>query len=469
MNNNNLYIRLYKHGIASYIFLTIFSLSFYKERVIFADIAYHLFHILKDGDFLGGNYRYGAVVTQIFPYMCSKLSVPLNTTMIIYSVGFALYYLTCYILCGFVLKQYKIALVLLLSQTLFVTDSFYWIQSELPQGLAFICVLSAVLTSFNSTSLIAKLMIIASLSVFAVFFHPVVWIPATYMAVFFMMHKTEIRDKRVFYSGALIFAIAYFLKLQLLKVPYESNAMSGTENIFALLPRWAELPSSEIFLQKLAGHFIWIPLSMFIINIVYLYRKNWLQLLFFNGFIVSYVILVTTTYGDGSTVTFYFENLYLPLGIVIALSMIYDVFGTLPQKLCYALFVAILLSGVARIYHHHHVYTNRLQWERELMDKYPDEKLFVQEPPAILDTLLMTWATPYEFWLLSTTERNETRSIYVVPNTDDYIVAAWNRTSFVGYCEEVEYKQLPKLYFNFRDTTSRYVILKNGQLTRKPY
>lgn len=469
--NNKPYLHLQKFGIIVYLILFLLSILFYKERIVFLDTAYHMFHILTDGDFLVGNHRYGAVVTQIFPYLCEKLSIPLDATMIIYSSGFALYYFICYLLLVFVLKQYKLALVLLLSHTLFVSDAFYWVTSELKQGLAFFCVMFAILTSFTLSghTRIYKLAIVTILPICAAFFHPILWVPGVYIIVFFFIHSNAIADKRVFYLGSAIFLVVYFLKLHLLPVLYESNGMSRASNFFTLLPQWFSLPSSQHFLNKCTGVFIWIPIFFLLINAMYLYKKKWLKLFAFNGFIIAYIILITTAYASGTTDEFYFENLYLPLGIVLGLSWVYDVMDHLPRYFSSTIILLVLASGVARIYSRHTVYTTRLEWERSIMDQYPGQKLFIQETPGIEDTLVMTWATAYEFWLLSTAEREYTRTISVVPNVDDCIVSAWDRTSFIGHKEQYDYKELPEKYFILQDTTTRFALLKNGQLISKPY
>ena len=138
---------IYRIGFIGYLFLFILSAVFYKERTVFTDIAYHLFYLLKDGTFAIQNFRYGAAFTQIFPLAASWLSLPLSTVMFFYSVGFTIFYFTCYVVAGSVFKNHKLALILLLFNFLFVTDTFYWIQSELPQGIAF----SILFFSFLST------------------------------------------------------------------------------------------------------------------------------------------------------------------------------------------------------------------------------------------------------------------------------------------------------------------------------
>ena len=64
-------------GAISYAFLLILAYVYYKERTLWGDIPYHVFHILKDDNFAIQNNRFGAVLTQWIPLVlgreyCSK-------------------------------------------------------------------------------------------------------------------------------------------------------------------------------------------------------------------------------------------------------------------------------------------------------------------------------------------------------------------------------------------------------------
>ena len=136
---------LYKVGLAGYILFIFIALCFYKERTIFTDISFHLFYIVKDSDVTIQNYRFVSIFTQIFPLAGVKLGLDLSTILKLYSIAFPLFYFICYIICGSWLKDYVMALGLLCVNLLFSTDTFFWIQSELPQGLAIMMVTFSLL------------------------------------------------------------------------------------------------------------------------------------------------------------------------------------------------------------------------------------------------------------------------------------------------------------------------------------
>lgn len=136
--------RLYYIGFAGYLVLFIFSVIFFKERTVFGDIAYHLFPILKDNTFLIPNFRFGAFLTQLYPLLTSRAGRPLSSVMMAYSVGFIFYHFIYYLICGLICKRYDFGIIILLFNLLFLSHTFYWIQSELPQAINLFILLLAV-------------------------------------------------------------------------------------------------------------------------------------------------------------------------------------------------------------------------------------------------------------------------------------------------------------------------------------
>ncbi len=64
-------------GIITYAILLLFSVFFFKERTVFLDVAFHIFQIVKTGDFTIQAGRFGAALTQIFPLASAKVGLPI--------------------------------------------------------------------------------------------------------------------------------------------------------------------------------------------------------------------------------------------------------------------------------------------------------------------------------------------------------------------------------------------------------
>ncbi len=451
--------KLYQYGFVVYALLFVMATLFYRERTIFVDIAYHLFSITREGSFAFQNYRYGAAFTQLFPLTGYKLNLPLDTIMFMYSVGFVFYYVTCYWICGTILKQYSIALTLLLSQVLFVTDTFYWIQSELPQGLAMLMVMTALLLSTGAHQGL-KLAISAAVVLFAVFFHPLLWIPATFIFLYFAINREAPASKLIFFGGFVLFFLAFYLRQRLLTAEYDRNAMKGADNFLELFP-WTNIATNRVFLRDCLGKFVWIPVSLVAVSSLYIYQRKWLSLLLVIAFSGAYVLLVNTTFSNDMPAGFYMENLYLPLGVMLALPLVFDISPALQKRrLVLPMFGLVAATALIRMYLAHDTYTTRLNWQRNFLEQHAGEKLLVAATPPMMDTLIMTWGTPYEFWLLSTTERDSTASIVITDNIEGIEYTHWERMSFVTQWNVVPYTELPVKYFKLADTVNRYKVIK---------
>lgn len=428
---------------------------------MFLDASYHLFYILKDGTLAIQHNRYGAAVSQLFPLLGYKMSLSLQACAMLYSSGFIIYYMACYWVCGSVLKQYRLALCLLLFNTLFVTDTFYWIPSELPQGVALLTVMFALLTGIDPNKNKPAIFLLLPVIAVSVFFHALLVIPAVFITLYFAINRNGITHKPLYFIGSFCFLLCYFLKQQYFVTGYESHAMKGSNHMWDLFPNWINLTTNRIFLKKCFGNFIWIPACSLLISAVYIKNRRWLSLLLFGAFMGGYILLVNTTYPHGGTPDFYIENLYLPLGVFLAIPLVYDVLPQLPNiKMAYLLVILILSVALIRICVKGDTYAERLAWKRSYMTNNKGKKLIVAASPQMVDTLIMPWGTPYEFWLLSTIETGKTESIFITDRLVELEYLKWDRNTFITNWGAIPYADLPQKYFIITDTVSRYNYIK---------
>ena len=180
------------------------------------------------------------------------------------------------------------------------------------------------------------------------------------------------------------------------------------------------------------------------------------------GFFCGYLLIENVVYYN-CTAQFYIENQYLLLGFFVGVPLVFDVIPSFKKEWITSVAISLVcLIGVIRIYNAHTLYTNRLNWCQNLLDKtenLSNKKLILKKEQAPLDTLIMTWGCPTEFWLLSMLEKNEARSIVIenIPNEFSYRDSC--NHCFVGIWKTFKYDELTKKYFNFNDTT-QYVYYK---------
>ncbi len=443
-------------GTIAYSILAILALVFYCERTAFLDIAFHLFYIIKDSDFAIQNNRFSAVVTEIYPLLASKIGLELKTVMQIYSLAFVLNHYIVFAICVKLFKAYQLGIVMLLFSTLMVTDTFYWIASELPQGIALLILFFGFLWHIKEVQEKTKwwvYVLILLSSVALVFFHPLMLFPFVFFSVFLFFHASKKRSLLVL--SLITFLGVYVGKSKLLKSKYDATSMEGTDNITELFPNYIFLESNENLLSYIVSDYYILFLFFIALLIYYVRNSSYLKMLLLASFVLGYALLVNVTYPNGGE-QFYMENLYLPLSIFVAIPLAFDMTKFFSKRVYLVSLIILLGIRIAHIGINHQAYTDRVNYLQEYLaetETLKQKKLVVHQEDFPMDTLLMTWATPYEFWLLSTIDQGETRSVFITDNFEEIV---WTRNlneKFITKWGAYPYKDLPPKYFNFKDTS----------------
>ena len=266
-------------GLISFAFLFVFSVLFYKERTVFLDISFHLFCILKDHAFAIQNFRFGAFFTQLFPLIGCKLGLSLSTIACLYSVSFVLLPFIVFIIL-ILSKQVKIALAYLLFLLIMTTHTFYWIQSELPQGIAFLFLFIALLeTNLQKAILPVSFTPFASILIFIISFsHPLLLFPFLFFIVYYWILKYP--NRSVLLAVLFLFLVFYTIKLMFFKTDYDSGAMSGIKNLSLFFPNYIKLQSTKNFIHYFIHDYYLVSFLFFANLAFYLKTKNCKSFLF---------------------------------------------------------------------------------------------------------------------------------------------------------------------------------------------
>ncbi len=460
-----MYKKLFYIGFACYFFMIVLSLLFYRERTILADSAFCLFYVLKKGGYSIELFRFTDIFAQSFPLLASKLGLDINTIIKSYSVGFIVFFSSCYLFTGILLKKYDFALLILLINILFITETFYYTPSQLPQGICLLIVVFAALIKYekyiNNPIYWILLFIV---SILFVFYHPLVLFALLYISGFFILHNLKTKSL-IDRKSILFILIAYFIiivfKSTVLRSDYETHSLSGLKNFIKLFPDYFTIYSNKYFLENCIKKYYWIPIISIINIFTYYKHKKKNELLFFLVFLLGYLLLINISYPTYITPKYYIENLYLPLGLIIALPLIVDVLPLINnRKITNVLFLFIMSTFCYRVYAAHNTYTNRLNWEKNFMYKNIGKKLIVNTKNVPLDTLIDTWGTPYEFWLLSGSEKLNTASIVILDSPARLDWCRFSTNSIIVLWDCFPYKNfIGNKYFNFTDSVSKYNIV----------
>jgi hypothetical protein len=446
-------------GSISYSILLHLSAFFYMERTVFIDMAYHIFYILKDDGFAIQNYRFVAAFTQFFPLLGSKMGMELESIARLYSLAFAILYFLIFLIIAFVLKLWRYALIMLLFSTLMVSHTFYWIQSEFPQGLAMMVLYFALLDYIDKKPESHKIWFLAlGVLLFTVAFsHPLMIFPFAFFSLFLGINEAENRKLHVF--SFLSFILFWGIKLVLFKSPYDSTSMGGVKNVLYLFPDYFTIQSNKDFIRYCISDYYMLIILWLGVMGFYTLKKEWKKLVLVGGFFMGYLMLVNISYYNGAD-QFYLENLYLPLSLFVALPLVMDVYEVLGERKFLYLVLVIVLFSLGRIYFTSYEYTQRLDYLNEILNEYRQadvDKAIIDENHVNMSLLKMSWATPYEFWLLSTIRYGQSISLVVLPNASQFHWALTYKDSFFTQWGVFEYSQMNPRYFIF-DTEVGYIL-----------
>lgn len=456
------YKKLYRLGIAVYAVLFIFAVVFYKERILFLDSSYYLFNIVKLNDFSIQHNRFIAVLTEIFPLLAVKLSWTLEHIALTYSCGFIIYYFTCYMFCGSVLGNYRMAIVLLLYQTLICTHTYYWMLSEYTMGVALMMPLLAYIEGKKKGNVnVWGYGCIAVVVTTLVFAHPLMIFPFSFALLFLALQKDKSGKRFYLFAGCMFILIAV-LKHFYFTESYDEKSMSGVNAFITIFPDYFNIHSNKVFIRNCTSIYYWVPVLFILIVIVYVKTRQPKPLLLFIVCFFGYLLLINVSYWYPGVGEYYIENLYLPLGLMLSLPIVYDVLPVLKkQNAGIILIAAILLTGIIRVYKAHAPYTRRLDWERKFLDENIGKKLVMDEKKVPADTLISTWGSAYEFWLLSMIEYKRPASIVITDHVDEFTgPAMWENKAMLTIWEVCEYNKMPVKYFPFTDTVNTYTVIK---------
>lgn len=467
-------------GFITFFCLFVFALLFYKERTITFDMSFQEIYLLITHK-LVLNLKVGAAIPQMVPLLLQHLKFSLKTILLVYSASYIVFYFLFFLTIAFVLRQNAVALVFLLSTLLLVNDTFYWIQSELPQGLAWLLLYYAYIEKKGCGEISRKPLLHFLLILFIQSFHPLLFFPILYVLLFsvYKQYKFDL-SRYVWPVGISITGFAIRIWISRFD-QYESSKLNLTDMMRQLWPSlhqfirniekdissnaiyvfvallftsavviyfWKRQKPGPIIAMVLAGIFLIAyltakKLAMLLPSVAMElhfagsdYLIYWLVLgvtLVFLGLkkrFVPLALLVLFTFGyflmiciEGhSADKFYLENMMLPAGIFVLLPFVW-LLVNIPFRyrgLFIPLLLGIIVTRLVFVFNSHSLYTSRLDWYQQRfieMDKTGNQRLMLTDKNISMDTLVMTWASGYESLILSSID-GPTHSKSIVIDND---------------------------------------------------
>ena len=308
-------------ALLSMLVLLAFAWHFYLERVIYYDLAWHVFRFIWQGGPFILNRRIVAALTQFPTLAALKAGWSLDAIMQLYSVSFIFYYLAVFALCAYWLRNEHVALVVPLLFMLLAARTFFWAQSELPQTLALLLLYYAGVSRETPLQLRLGTLLLALLIPVIIFGHPLALVPFVFIWSYEWLLNRRFQDW--IYYGFLVLSIATY-QYRMATIPpgsYESQFLTFVPNLKLYFPYYYRLGSFQEFWHLCCTNFIALPVLLAVLSIFYLRQRDWaawLRMCLMWAFAAGHAFIICVSKPEYTEPT-YLENLYLPLTLFVAI------------------------------------------------------------------------------------------------------------------------------------------------------
>lgn len=446
--------------------LLVGAACFSLERILFADASFILFRIVNSGDLQIQEHRFGSFITQLFPLVAARLRLSLQAIVLLYSLSFNLFYLAVSLLLLYRFRQTELAVLMAFYFVLFVSDTWFWVNNEVHQGIAWMFLFFATLIDLGKRKapLVVALPVFTLLAFLTIYTHPLLTLPTAYLWLFFVTKEgwPYPRSTTIVFSIVLIaMAVSKFLLSTSASSHYDTGKLEGIMQLNA--EKWSAAFRSKLpaaILKNTVWNY-WLTPVLSVTGLVAAWqRKAHWHLLLTVGFGAFYLIALCLTFRD--FIPFYTESELMPASIVLTTPFVYYTLAFLKPKKKAFLLAIIVLIRLAYIGIAVPRWVERKEWlsaTLESMRRQNLTKAFIYENNLNKKALFQTWGTPVESLLLSALQGEHSQRTFVVDKPENFPSRIpQDSTLMIASFEWLRNSSLNKNYFTF-DTTRHYQLL----------
>ncbi len=466
---NNYYSQDLKNAsIISILFLSVLLLAsffLYPLRMSFIDAPFMIFQIIQKETPDIMVERYGSIVTQIFPYIGYKLGLSLASIMLLYSMSFNLFYLISALLL-FKIKEYAWIIVLTMYQIAFATDSYFWTNNEIHQGIAWLTLTFGFWSYFERLKSLNgfRIFIIVFMGAVSVFTHPLI-IPVLIFIVIFLVLNGKLNLK-IYKDQLIILTCILLCVIKLIFSSYNwydggkfnqltSHSISDWLTIF-------EKPVFKAFFNELIVNH-WVAIILTLINILVLLKtRQFLILIFELLFILSYLMVTAMMFPE--FVRFYIESQWMPIAVFLSLPIVFNLKKSSALKLLPFAVLFVCIIWVANMIRPYNLFAERYALHNTILNKMESKNLskaiITDVDEAVKKKMIMPWGLPVESLILSSSINSPKLRTFLFDQPERLPSDA---SMFLSCFENIPCSKLNQTYFKL-DTINKYKVIKMNEL-----
>ena len=451
------------------------AIIYYKERMLFIDAPHVFFRVINDGQLHLEEHRFGSFITQIVPLLGAKLHLPFKFLIVLYSASFYLFYLSAALLLVYAFRNYRLAILFGLYLTLLVSDTYYWPNNEVHQGIAWLMI--AFAGSFclaeKKKPVIFTIIVFAASFYLAIWTHPLVMLVAVYLWFFMWLSGCSWPFTR--WQSALftiiLLALSYLKFHQGNLHGYDATKIEVMTN-FKLqnIKMVFGSPMLQYFLKTCISNY-WLFTLLFMAGLIALLKeKKYLLFVFTAITATGYLLLICIEFRDVSSNRFYIESEYMPIAIIACAPFVYFLLPKINPKAAVGVLVAVFVVRLCYICSAAAPFSDRVAILNSINAKMKEKnltKVIIPEPVRGVDSaLILNWGAPVESIILSKLKGENPQRTFIFLEPNLFFLAKNMGTDTMLGCWEKRPKGKINGYYFQPDTTVPYSIVSYEELMK---
>jgi len=450
-------------GITAWLLLL--GCVYWRERMLFADAPHILFRIINYGTLQIQVGRWGAAVTQIVPLAASKTGLPLCAVMMLYSAAFNGFYLAVVLLLIFRHRRPDFALITALYYLLLVSDTFYWTNNEVHQGVGWMMIAlgERSLGISNNRPVILRVLLFGAMAALAIWTHPLVMLSFLFLWIVLQADDAKGTPLERILCTILILSLAGWKYAQSRANWYDGDKLSVLDSL-----EWSSVKAA--FTGSVARGFVssvftcYAPAcAVLACGLVGLIRaRKWRILGVVLTYAGGYFFLVGHTYREFDR--FYIESEWMPMSFAASLPAVWYFLPRLHPRVLGLWLVVLVVWQSIWILRAAQPFEERLAMNSQTLQTMRAQginKALLPEPDSTTRArLILHWAAPAESMLQSALDGERPQRTFAYQRADrrDSVVRVLGRNTMLSTSEALPAEMLNRRYFEL-DTTDNYMPL----------
>lgn len=450
--------------------LLIFSVLYYKQRMLFIDPAFLTFEIVNTKWFVFSEHRYGAWFTQSFPMIGSWLGLSLKGILMLYSASFYLLYSAVMWIVGNRWRQYGLATLLFCYNILLVSDVFFWPNNEVHQGIAWLILWIGYFRKLSHRGdTISRLEhgFLVALLCCCISSHLLVLIPLGFLWAYLMIadgRLAKLRELSTEWCYSILIGLLAYIKYSISRSTYyDKQKLSNLDTISlsSISDTFQNGHAETVSSLLIQDYQLFIVLGlMSIIGLMYSRRWLLLTLTSISSLVYCYLILLTFPDAFDRSLLFYMESEWMCLSLIVVSPLLLTlVYKVKHQSIALGVLLLVMGSGYMAIQDSNQLFTHRLDKLTSLTEAIHQQSgtktlLRNQDHDS---GWIMQWGLPIESLILSNLEGYAEQVSFKLYAGDT--IPTLDSSIFLTPFKEIPIAQLNSNYFTL-DSVSTYQLLE---------